>query len=162
VDAVKRLLAILGCCSLALAQLYSETIITDPGPMLEHFRADTRLTFITRTIEPRLVSILQNAWLVVPEVTVITDRASVAQLPDLCRSAFLLRRAGAVYVVDNVPSVPTLIMKRDAETLMVQGGLISGTGGGTTKLMRGEPMVRNLATQMLSAVMQKAVLERAC
>jgi hypothetical protein len=152
------------CCSVAVAQLYFETIITDQQPIFDQLRTDTRLTFITKKVDPILVSALQNAWLVAPEVTVITDRASVGQLPDLCRSALFFRRAGAVYVVDNVPGIATLIIKRDAETLIVQGPLVSGapTPGGTTKMMRGEPMVRNLAAQMLQAVMQKAVLERAC
>ena len=38
----------------------------------------------------------------------------------------------------------------------------SGLAPGSTVLVQGDPMVRNLATQMRSAIMQKAVLIRAC
>ena len=158
---VKHLIAFLALSALAMAQLTTETPIGSTAQIVAQLQPGSRLTFIARGINPAILAAIQTPWSRIYEVTVITDRASVGQLPDLCGDWFF-RRRGGVYVVESVPESGTIIVHRPNETVMVQGSLVGGRGSGATVLIQGDPMVRNLTTQMLSAVMQKAVLERAC
>ena len=163
---VKHVLAFLALTglaltSLALAQLTSETPITSSGQIVAQIKPSSRLTVIARGINLAILGMIQSPFSGIAEVTVITDRASLSRLPDTCGTWFF-RRPGRVFVVENVPESGTLIVDRQNDTVMVQGPLVSGSGSGATVLIEGDPMVRNLATQMRSAIMQKAVLIRAC
>ena len=151
----------LALTGLALAQLTTETPVTSSGQIVAQLQPGSRLTLIARGINPAILGVIQSPWSGISEVTVITDRANVAQMPEICGGWFF-RRPGRVFVVENVPENGTLIVDRQNDTVMVQGPLVGGSGSGATVLIQGDPMVRNLATQMRSAIMQKAVLIRAC
>lgn len=151
----------LALTAIALAQLTTETPITLSGQIVVQIKPSSRLTIIARGINPGILGMIQSPFSGIAEVTVITDRASVGTMPDICGGRFS-RRPGRVFVVENVPESGTLIVDRQFETVMVQGPLVSGSSSGATVLVQGNPMLRNLATQMRSAIMQKAVLIHAC
>ena len=152
--------ALLAVSSLGLAQLVSERPLVSDAEMLSQVRGTTVLyTVIAPRLSPSVANLIRLRSILVP-ATIITDRAGLSTARDAC-GGVIRRRTLRVYTVERIADTGTLIAVIGKETRIVQGGLVVGSSA-PTRLLEGEPMASNLATQILAPLLKNGVLRSVC
>ena len=153
-------LALIGFWSLALAQLVSERPLASDAEMLSQVRGTMALyTVIAPRLSPSVAGLIRLRSILVP-ATIITDRAGLSAAQGAC-GGIIRRRTLRVYMVERIADTGMLIAVIGKTTRIVQGGLVIGSSA-PTRLLEGEPMASNLATQILAPLLKNGVLQNVC
>jgi hypothetical protein len=144
--------------SLALAGLVQETEITNQTAIINLLNGAGTAVFIAKQISPSIASTFPLVSYVYPNMVIYTDEKNTQNFCAGWNRA--LRRSMTVYKVKSVPEVGTVIINK-YKSYIIQGGLITG-GSAPTKRLEGEPMVKNMASQMIAGLTGQGVVAYAC
>jgi hypothetical protein len=157
---MKRFLIVLLYCSVAVAQLVTEHPISSEAMLLEAMRGANELTIVAPSVSSAVAGFLLNPWNY-GYATFVTNPEGVSSMKRFCGTSWWIFNRVRILSVPRVPPTATVVIRRGEVTVVVQGPLVIGEAG-VTRLLEGDPMVRNLANQMLTPLLREAVLHRAC
>lgn len=144
--------------SLALAQLVQETPVSSEDEITNLMNKAKSVVFIAKQISPSITGTFPSIRSNYPNMVIYTDEKNTQ---NFCAGWRLnLRRTITVYKLKSVPEVGSVLIEKD-KSYIIQGGLVSG-GNQPTKRLEGEPMVKNMSSQMLAGLIGKGVVAYVC
>jgi hypothetical protein len=154
----RLVLGLLMWATVAVAQLVTETTVTSEPDLISLMVKTRSVVIIAKTLSPSLARSFTFTHNLYPNLVIYTDEKNTQ---NHCAGWHRgLRRALTVYKVKSVPEVGSILIDAQQASI-VQGGLVTGSSV-PTKRLQGEPMVKNMAAQMLGALQGKGVVAYVC